>query len=196
MGGAFAWLNAVFEYFWRLIPDLRIIPSTHAGVAFVRGKPRAIAPGRLYFYWPMWTQVVVVPVVRQTLNLPSQVIMTSRPDGAGPDSDRPLCVSAIVVYEITGILKALTRVHDLDEAISDLSLAMVKRTLCGQTYEEIYRDREQIDRAIRKELARKLADFGVKVHNVFLSDISTCRVFKVLGDTRAGYLPAQEDKEE
>jgi len=184
MTNAFAWLSNIVEYFWRLMPQLLIVPSTHSGVAFVRGKPRAIKGPCLYLYWPLWTEVTIIPIVRQTLNLPSQVIIAA-------DSAQPIAVAAIVVYEIRDALKALTELHEYDEAIEDLALATVKEKLWGKTLADMRNAGH--DEEIKKALTAKVSGFGFTIRKVFISDLAPCLVIKTLSPTPAQYIPTPEN---
>ena len=181
---ALEWLGEIGSALLRIVPRLRVIPSTHAGVAFVRGRPRPIAPGCLCLFWPLWTTIVVVPVVRQTLNLPSQTLMATGPGGV-----QAILVSGIVVYEIRDIRAALTQVHDLDEAVCDLALASIKEVLWKRSLDDMATHGGETDSALRQRVAAKTKAFGLRITNVFLSDCAPCLVIKSSDDTRTRYLP-------
>ena len=77
METAFAWLGEIMNWFGKWFPRLLIVRSTHAGVRFRHGKkPEALMPG-LRVYWPLVTEVDIIPTARQTHNLPTQALMTS-----------------------------------------------------------------------------------------------------------------------
>ena len=179
MEQAFAWLNEIFSKILRLVPRIRIIRSTHAGVAFVRGKPRLIPSGCLCFYWPLWTEIELIPIRRQTLNLANQSLVTC------DDPPIEITCSGIVVYEISDPLIAITSVRELDCAIADLALAEIRRSLYGQPYDCITAGTQLngLELAMTKSLGETLDEFGIRVINVFLSDLSTCRVFRHVGDS-------------
>jgi len=188
VNGALGWVGDIVRFFGRLIPRLTIIPSYEGGVAFVRGKPRAVGSGCLVVWWPFWTQLLTVPVVRQTTNLPSQVITVE---------GEPLAVGAIVVWKIRDPLLALSRVHDPEEALRDLGLAAVKRGMWKRKLSEVMADADQIDADLKAGLAAGLRGFGIEIRNVFISDVARCKVLKLLADQpKATYEAAVVNGEE
>jgi hypothetical protein len=172
----FEWLNSFMSWVGKLFPRLEVMNETECGVAFVRGKPKIIRPGCLYLWWPMWTEVLTRPFVRQTLNLPVQTLMVEHQEKLVS-----LMVSAVVVYEVRDIQLAICQTEDLEEAIRDLALASVKDTVTEYTLEALIDEAEGVDKALLRSLRSKLYSLGVKVRNVFLSDITTCRVLRVAG---------------
>jgi regulator of protease activity HflC (stomatin/prohibitin superfamily) len=180
MDSAFQWLSDLARWFGRLFPRWRVVTEAQGGVAFVRGRARLIEPG-IFWWWPAWTEVHVQEVVRQTLNLPPQSLLSR--DG------KDIAVSGIVVYEIVDPLTAFVKVHDLDDAIQDMSLASIKAVLWGRSVDEIDRQAADLDDALCKECREKLKDWGVNVHNVFLSDVSNAFVVRHLGSFEGGSGP-------
>jgi regulator of protease activity HflC (stomatin/prohibitin superfamily) len=176
---AFQWINDLARWFARLIPRWRVVTEAQAGVAFVRGMARIIEPG-IFWWWPAWTEIHVQEVVRQTLNLPPQSLMTR--DG------KDIAVSGIVVYEIIDPLTAFVKVHDLDDAIKDMALASIKSVLWGWTLEELYEKAGELDEVLCGECRAKLSGWGVKIHNIFLSDLSDALVIRHLGSAEGGGL--------
>jgi regulator of protease activity HflC (stomatin/prohibitin superfamily) len=172
MESALQWLNDLARWFARLIPHWRIVTEAQGGVAFVRGKARLIKPG-ICWWWPAWTELHVQEVVRQTLNLPPQSLMTR--DG------KRIAVSGIVVYEIVDPLTAFVKVHDLDDAIKDMALASIKTVFWGWTFDEMYEKAGELDQVLCAECRTKLSGWGVKIHNIFLSDFSDAIVIRHLG---------------
>ncbi|MHC4938491.1 MAG: SPFH domain-containing protein [Planctomycetota bacterium] len=177
MESAFQWLSDLARWIGRLFPRWKVVTEAQGGVAFVRGYARLVEPGILW-WWPAWTEIHVQEVVRQTLNLPPQSLMSS--DG------KDIAVSGIVVYEIVDPLTAFVKVHDLDDAIQDMSLASIKTVLWGCSVDEIDERAAEIDEELCNECREKLRDWGVDVHNVFLSDVSNALVVRVLGATESG----------
>ena len=188
MEGAFAWLNEIFRRLLALVPSFEIMTTRRAGVAFVRGKPKPIAPGSFVMYWPFWTELHTVAILPQTLDLRAQTIM-ARHEG----KLTPVALSGIVVYHVTDATKALTVVHDPDEAITDLALASIKTALWGRELSDIYDDSVATDKAIRDDLAGKVSGFGVKIRSVFLDSLSTAFVLAQMGGA-AGVVPVTDDE--
>lgn len=158
-------LSALF----RIFPRLTVVPSTHGGVLYRRGKPRVVQPETLLLWWPIWSELLLAPVVRQTLNLPVQVIA---PQGV------PVALSAVVVYSIKDPL-VLTRVHDLDDAIRDMALVAVRDAVEGVDTSEAWY--AEIDAELAKCLKARLRGWGVAVEKVALTDVAPCQVIRCIG---------------
>ena len=154
------------ECFGRLIPRLLIVRSTHRGVAFVSGKaPRKIGPG-LRWYWPVTTEVELLPVVRQTLNLHTQILLTA--------DHRSVAMSAIVVYRINDILRAVAKTHDVADTIADVAQTAVVTTVANTKMENL--TELDLTNDVRSELRR----FGVRVEKCAITDWSPCLVIRTI----------------
>jgi regulator of protease activity HflC (stomatin/prohibitin superfamily) len=135
METALGWLGDVFRFLLSLVPRLLIVRATHRAVKFARGKhARVLLPG-LHFYWPLVTEVEIVPVIRQTVDLVPQYLTTA--DGA------PVAVSGIVVYEVDDVLRLLTECFDYDAMIRSFSLAAIKRVVANNDFALFYRPAER-----------------------------------------------------
>ena len=66
--------------------------GTTALATFATGTLTAFMKPGIFWWWPAWTEIHVQEVVRQTLNLPPQSLMT--------EDRKDIAVSGIVVYEI------------------------------------------------------------------------------------------------
>ena len=114
METAFAWLGEIMNWVGKWFPRLVIVRSTHAGVRFRHGKkPEALLPG-LRVFWPLVTEVDVIPTARQTHNLPTQALTTS--DG------KKVVVSGVVVYRIKDIVATMARNWDVSDTLNDISM--------------------------------------------------------------------------
>ena len=186
MNSAFQWLSDLIRWLGKLVPRIIIVLTTHAGVKWVRGKyPKLLEPG-LHFYWPIVTEVTVYPQVRQTANLPCQLLMTS--------DSKTVMVGGIVVYDVKDMLRALTKTYELDETIRDLSLVAIKKVVISRTLDELRTQQESIDEALTRTLSDQLArQFGIRVIAFYLSDFTVCRCFGLVsvgGSPEAGSLSA------
>jgi len=167
MDNAFSWIGNLMEWFGQLIPRIILIPPTHAGVKFVHGNKVKVMPSGLYFYWPVVTTYHLFPIVRQTNNLDSQVLMTQ--------DKKSVIISAIIVFSIQNIKKALVSSWNVEDTVGDIAQTEIVSTITSRTLDEI---RDEIDSKIKEELTKKvrerLIQFGIKVEICALTDFSTC----------------------
>jgi regulator of protease activity HflC (stomatin/prohibitin superfamily) len=167
----------LFDICTQWMPRFKVVPSTHAGVCFRLGRPKLIPSGRAFWYCPLIDTFYIHPIARQTLNLPNQVL--SIDDGKHRKS---VAVSGVVVYEVSDPMKAFAYRYDLDESVSDMGLVCIKEVLLDTKLGDIYVHQSDIDRELKRKLSYRLRSWGVRVINVFLSDLSECRVIRLMGD--------------
>ena len=178
MDTAFAWIGQIMEWLGKLIPRLLIVRRTHAGVKFVGGsKIVELKPG-LHFYWPITTEVEVMPVARQTHNLVTQTLMTK--------DKQSIVIGAVVIYEINNIVDALSNNWDVSDTISDVTQMAVVNVVNTWNFEELA---DQLGAKVENELTietrKRLKPYGVAVHRCGVSDFSKCRVHRVITDAEA-----------
>ena len=170
-------LQKMFEFLTRWLPRYRIVPATHGGVAFVRGKhKREIRPG-LCWYWPVWTELTVMPLAAQVLNLQNQALVMRR--GKQPVS---VVVGAILEYEVRDPVKAFGERYNLDDSIKNLALMAVKETFWNRPLTTIVGNLDGFEAKLKRALSGKLRRYGVRVLSVGLSDFAACKVYKFMAE--------------
>lgn len=184
---ALSWIGDLVGWFANWIPRMEICRATHRGVKFVRGKHvKEINPG-LYMYWPMTTECVTIPVVRQSVNLSPQTLTTK--DG------HSVMVSPVLIYEIDDIRKALADSYDVDDTITEIGGLAIVDAVTSRTFEEIREDiTTDVKRDITEKSRRLLTQFGVKVRVGLLSDFAKCRVIRIAGDGPSVISDEEEDE--
>lgn len=185
MESAFGWLGEVISAILNFIPRFVIVKKTHEGVAFVRGKHvRKISPGML-FYWPFWTEVMLYPVVRQSVNLPNQTLTTL--DGYS------ITTSAVIIYRVSDIIKTLAEQWDASETISDLSMGALREVVCETEFDDLLKNWKEVDKKIKEQLQSVLEDYGIDIMDARLTDFANTKVVTLVGGGQDGYV---EDNEE
>lgn len=182
MAEAFGWLGRIFEFLIDLFPRLAICRANHAGVKFKHGKTvKEIQPG-LFWYWPLVSEITLIPTARQTLNLPAQKLTTK--DGV------TVSVEGVVVYHVRNVKQALVDTWDHDDTISDVALKALVRCVCARKFEAFVP--QLVEGEIEKELTAachdELKPFGVRVAQFFVSDYTRCTVFAHVGGGQGAVL--------
>lgn len=186
MESAFGWLGEIFAWFGNLIPRWIIVTRTHRGVAFVRGKHvREMNPG-MFFYWPFWTECMLYPVVRQSVNLPNQTLTTY--------DFKSITISAVIIYKVDNITQALAEQWDLAETIKDLSMSAVRKVTCEATFNELQSEWEHVDSNLKKELQETLKDYGIGILDARLTDFAKTKVVTLIGGGQNGYYEEEEEE--
>jgi regulator of protease activity HflC (stomatin/prohibitin superfamily) len=163
------WLTDILRWVGKFVPRVVIIRATHSGCKFVRGKhARQMDPG-IHVLWPLLTEFVTYPTVRQSVNLSTQTLLTK--------CGATVAVGAIVVFEVDNPLELLAHSYDPDDTVRDLSMASVKSYVVGATLEDLRHRR--MDRMLTRRIANSLRPWGVKVIRAQMTDLSPCRVIKL-----------------
>jgi len=171
MEGAFAWIGWLFEWLARWIPRILIVRSTHAGARFRYGsKVSPLQPG-LHVYWPLVTEVEVIPTARQTHNLPTQALLTS--DG------KKIVVSGVVVYAINDVVATIARNWDVSDTLNDISMVAITKVITTHTLEYLLQHlTDEVQDKLTHETRRRLRRYGVSVYWTALTDFSEAIVIK------------------
>ncbi|MCP4541708.1 MAG: SPFH domain-containing protein [Chloroflexi bacterium] len=169
------WLQQIFDRILALIPGLVMVDPTEMAARITGGSQyRVLKPG-WYIVWPVLQKVIAMEVVTQVVDLPPQSVRTS--DG------QDIVVSGAVRYRIRDVEKALFTVQDVDQAIVTLALGVILEYVRLQKLS----DCDSID-GVKQELRKKLADaargWGVKVEQVYLTDLGRVRSLRLFGDMK------------
>jgi len=175
--GAFAWLSQLIAWFAQFVPRWQIITTTHGGVKFVRGsKVVPLGPG-FHVYWPLVTELIMYPIARQAVDLRTQTFVTS--------DDKVIAVGGLIVYEIKDIAAILAYTFDPEETIRDIAAGALHDVCCQKSWDELKAGQRNgsLNRELRKDVAKGLDSYGVKVLKTTLTDLAPCRVLKVISST-------------
>jgi len=169
MESAFGWLGRLFEAMLELVPRRVIVRATEGGVRWsIWRKPREIKPG-FRMYWPLITAIEIIVVARQTINTPTQSLMTR--DG------ETVVAGGVTIYHISDVVKAIgERNWSPEETAADISQAALVEVISSHDLDWLL---ENISGKVEKELTEKtreqLRKYGVHVGRAALADFSTVR---------------------
>jgi regulator of protease activity HflC (stomatin/prohibitin superfamily) len=186
MESAFAWVSQLMEWLASFVPRVRIVRSTHAGVRFRHGKTAvAMRPG-VHIFWPIVTEVEIIPVARQTHNLPSQSLLTK--DG------HQVVVGGVVIYAIKDIVATLSRNWDVNDTINDITMVAITEIITSHDLEYIQTNvSDEVQKKLTQVTGKQLRRYGVKVYKTALTDFSTAFILKNIGGSAIGYGASLED---
>lgn len=175
MESAFGWIQQIWSLTISLFPHLCLMRADFGGVKYLSGgRTKEIRPG-LYWYWPIVTEIEQVAIRRQTVSLEAQALTTK--DG------HTVSVSAVVIYEINNVTRALVQTQDVVDTISDVAQNSVVESVTTRTFDQLRKDLTKGVRGEIKEQCRKdLRQFGVLVKDAFLADCAYVTAYRVIGD--------------
>ncbi len=163
---ALGWIGEVARFVGSLFPRLLVVQASHRAIKYVHGKTvRELGPG-LHIYWPLVTPVETCAVVRQVLNMPTQLLETR--DG------EPVAVGGVVEYEVTDAVKFLAECENGYEAIATVAMAGIRKVVTSTQYEGVA-ETGRLDRQLASAVRSSLRPYGVRVLSARLSDLARVR---------------------
>jgi SPFH domain / Band 7 family len=142
----------------------------------------SLGPG-IHWYWPKTTEIEVIPVERQTLDLPVQTLSTSDMQG--------VAIRAEVIFVVEDIRLAVCKTFDFQQTIQDVAQLAVVGVVAPKTYEELSTAMrcDGIVNELTEVLRDELRSYGVGVERAFLADFAKCTTLRVYGESLPGQLP-------
>lgn len=170
----FSWLSEIFNAILSIFPRRVIVRHTHRGVKWsLWRQPRALEPG-VRWYWPLISDVEVIPSARQTLGLTHQTLTTS--------DQKTLAVAGVIVYNIKDIVLAIgEKNYDVDDTVAEVSRAAIIDVVSSWKFEDLCNDIPGTQKDLTRECRKQLRPFGVYVHRAALTDFTICEAHSLLG---------------
>jgi len=171
----FSWLSDLFNAVLSFIPRPVVIRATHGGVCWRFGyKVIEMKPGWRW-WWPLISDIEIIPVARQTNNIPSQALVTK--------DKKQVVAGAMLIFSIKDIMQAIgQRNWDVGTTVNDIAAAAVVKVITKWTLDDLITN---ITDAVEEELTavcqKQLRQFGVYVHRCCLTDFAPCRIYKIMG---------------
>jgi regulator of protease activity HflC (stomatin/prohibitin superfamily) len=174
MESAFAWIGKFAEFIGDFFPRLKIVRMTHRGVKFIRGKRLKIVDPGLTVYWPLVTDYFDYPAVRQGEELREQTLVTT--------DDRSIVVGGMLIHEIADMATLMGETYSPMQTIKDIALTAVHDVCCRMSLPELKNEQRRgtLDTKLKNEAQRALDTYGVKVLKLMLTDLSPCRVIRLV----------------
>jgi regulator of protease activity HflC (stomatin/prohibitin superfamily) len=179
MENAFAWLRDIADWLGRFVPRWEVVPTTHGWVKFVRGSRIVTGGSGIVWWWPVTTRMLDYPIVRQTITLPTQVVVTT--------DNIEIAVSAMLVFEIADLERILAHTYDPEETVRDIAATSLHDVCTEMTWEEIRTGGRKLRTRLTNEAKKDLAEYGVKPLKFALMTCAKCSVARVIrSDFREG----------
>ena len=173
----FDWLNAIFQFIFNLFPRWELLDPTDGGVKFKpRNKIVELKPGRMYWYWPVTTNVYTLSARRQSLQV-EQVLTT--------DDAVSCVVKTVIVYTIDDVMKALVETTDFDDTIAEMAQKGTVAVVMSRGFDKIVADlaySTDIKDDVTKAARSALQPFGVKVEDGFIASFAQTKVVSHMGE--------------
>lgn len=140
-----------------------------------KGNPKIIKPGFIFMF--PWIETLKRHHVRQqTIRMNNQQIMIKQ--------GLIFNVSAVVMFRVSDIYRALFEIDDLDKSIEDFSMGVLRDVLVAKEYTEL-EDMKEISAGLLGELRHKAEEWGVEFIQFNLTDCSPTSETASLVNARA-----------
>ncbi|HEY4475589.1 MAG TPA: SPFH domain-containing protein [Candidatus Paceibacterota bacterium] len=155
-----ALLSAIAAGITAVFKTIKFVHEGERGIRLRFGKARRDYNGNPVVYDPGF--LLLIPFVdtlqrrhvrQQTLKFENQLIMLK--------SGLIFNVSAIVMFRVTDVYKALFEIDQLDDSISDLSMGILRDEISKRGYEDLF-DTEGISTNLFSALQGKAEEWGVE----------------------------------
>ena len=159
---------------------VRYVPCTKKRHSWCRTL--TLGPG-IHWYWPKTTEIEVLPVERQTLDLPVQILWTADLES--------VAVRGEVVFVIDDIRLAVCKTFDFQQTIQDVTQFVVVTVVASKTCAELEESMRctRLNEELTDRLQAELTSYGVGVERAFFADFTKCSAIRVYGEPGQGFLP-------
>lgn len=155
---------------WDKLTFFQIVKQYQQGAWLRFGKLRKIVGPGLYFKIPLLDEIDCYHVLTTAMTLDAQSVTTK--------DEKEVVAKGIIKYKIADLSKQFTDVYDAVDAISDVSMGIIKNIISKKTWEEC--KEENLDNEITKKVRTEAKKWGIEVEAVTLSDLSRMRSFRFL----------------
>lgn len=172
----------------KFVPRVWWCPAYVGGVLFVRGTRIVPFGGGRVVWFPLWTDMLTCPVVRQVMDIDAQTMTTK--DG------KSVIVAGVVAYRITDHRKYLTENYQAEHSVEEAVAACLREVIVDRTWEEVHQNnRNMTDNALTREAGKLLEEFGITVERVRLTSMAQAKVINIVGGGPVGVVPDEEEGE-
>jgi regulator of protease activity HflC (stomatin/prohibitin superfamily) len=146
-----------------VLVGFRLDQEYERGVIFRLGRYRGIKGPGLYWVIPVVDRKVQVDIRTKTVDIESQETVTR--------DSVTIKVNAVLYYRIDDPAKAIISVQDFSKATYQAALTTLRSVIGQHILDEVLRDREKINDAIRKIVDEMTDPWGLKVDLVEMKDV-------------------------
>lgn len=159
----------------------KIIDQWEEGVHLRNGKfYRVVKPG-LNFKFPFFHQIIVTPVITQTVNLKPQTVTSL--------DEKSIVLSSIVRYHIHDVKKFLLGVMHANDVLVDTTQGII-RDIVEQTN---WKDLDNLTESVTPEVNSQVEKWGITVETVKFPDLGQIVTYRIMGDGKETTVPLSHD---
>jgi len=147
-----------------VLVSLKQINQYELGVKFTTGKYSGIM-------LPGWR--IVLPIFQSFRKVDMRIKAVDVPDQKAITRDNvPVIVNAVIYYKVAAADKAVIEVENFYYAVSQYAQTTMRNIVGEATLDELLGQRDKIAERIREIVDKETDEWGIKVNNVELKDVS------------------------
>lgn len=146
-----------------LVLGLRMDREYERGVIFRLGRLHGVRGPGLYWVIPVIDQKVQVDLRMRTVDVESQETVTS--------DSVTIKVNAVLYYRVNEPDKAITIVSNYQSATYQMALTTLRNVIGQHLLDEVLRDRDKINLAVRRIVDEVTSPWGLRVELVEMKDV-------------------------
>lgn len=147
-----------------ILVSIRQINQYQRGVRFTLGKFTSIMEPGWRLVFPVFQSYEKVDVRTKAVDVPDQNAITR--------DNVSVRVNAVIYYKVSDAVKAIIEVEDFKHAISQYAQTTMRNIVGEVTLDELLASRDKIADRIREIVDIETDNWGLKVQNVELKDVS------------------------
>ncbi len=147
-----------------LLCSIKQISEYQRGVKFTCGKFTKIMNPGWNLVFPIFQSCAKIDIRTKVIDVPEQEVITK--------DNVSVKINAVIYYNIFDASKALLSVEDFHYAVSQLAQTTMRNSVGSVTLDELLSCREKISETICVIVDKATDDWGIKVQNVELKDVS------------------------
>lgn len=147
-----------------ILVSLKQINQYQRGVKFMLGRYAGIMEPGWRIVLPIFQSYVKVDIRTKAVDVPNQEAITKDNISAS--------INAVIYYKVVDASKAVLEVENFFFAISQLAQTTMRNVVGEVTLDELLSERNTISERIRNVVDQATDQWGIKVENVELKDIS------------------------
>lgn len=168
------WLSRVLD----ILPRIWVVEPDEGGIRTLLGKWAKDTPTGWYINWPVVHVCTKRPITPQVVDLRGQSAITF--DG------KDIVIGGALQYKVTNARKAILEVIDLDLSIASLALGIIHKHVTTNTLSDILAQSDLVTSIIRQGMREATSGWGVKIMEVFITDLGNVRNIRFIGDGNKG----------
>ena len=153
----------IFILFIILI-SIRQVSEYERGIKFTCGKFSGIMEPGWRLVFPIFQSFSKIDIRTKVIDVPEQEVITK--------DNVSVKINAVIYYNIFEASKALLGVENYHYAVSQLAQTTMRNSVGSVTLDELLSCREKISTTICEIVDKATDEWGIKVHNVELKDVS------------------------